>query len=173
MAGETKDMINKVTDAIGGTVGKMSAATTTGADTFVRQATIGDAYEIAAGEMALRRSRSEAVRTMAAKMVTDHTTSRHHLQAALQMNETRGVAPPTEMLDERREKMLTHLGEAADEDFDTTYVDQQVLAHQETTSLMRSYAEGGDNPQLRSVALATLPVVERHLKHMEILRSQV
>src|SRR5690606_41325605 len=56
---------------------------------------------------------------------------------------------------------------SADEDFDRTYLDQQVLAHEETTSLMRSYSEKGDNPQLRSVALATLPVVERHLEHMK------
>jgi len=47
--------------------------------------------------------------------------------------------------------------------FDATYLDQQVLARGETVILMRTYGEGDDNPQLRSVALGTLPVVERHL----------
>jgi predicted outer membrane protein len=48
-----------------------------------------------------------------------------------------------------------------------------VLAHEETTSLMRSYSEKGDNPQLRSLALSTLPVVERHLTHVKHLRAQI
>ena len=166
-------MMEKVTDAVGGVVGKMGAAMTSGADSFVEQASIGDAYEIAAGELALRRSRNDAVRSAATKMVADHTTSRHHTLAALEMNETRGVAAPPQSLDTRRQTMLTHLTEADEEAFDQTYLDQQVLAHEETTSLMRSYVERGDNPQLRSLAMANLPVVERHLTYMKALRAQL
>lgn len=173
MAGEMKQTINKVTDTIGGTMGKMGASVTASDDGFVEQAAIGDTYEITAGALALRRTRNDKVRLAAAKMVADHTTSRHHLMAALEMNETRGVAAPPQALDTRRETMLQHLGEAPDEAFDRTYLDQQVLAHEETTSLMRSYSEKGDNPQLRSLALSTLPVVERHLSHMKALRAEL
>lgn len=172
MAGEIKNTIDKVTDAVGGTVGKMSAATTTGADAFVENAAIGDMYEIAAGRLALQRA-SENVREMARMMIADHTTSTHHLMAALEMNETRGVAPPPAELDTRRQTMLKHLQDAPADAFDATYADQQVLAHEETVSLMRSYSEGGDNPQLRSLALSTLPVVERHLTMMKRLRAEV
>lgn len=38
---------------------------------------------------------------------------------------------------------------------------------------MRNYAGGGDNPQLRSLAQGTLPVVERHLQHARRLHAQV
>ena len=58
-----------------------------------------------------------------------------------------------------------------DDAFDKTYLDQQVLAHEEAVSLMQSYRYGGDNPQLRSVAAGTAPVVERHLRHMKMLRE--
>lgn len=173
MAGEIRNTINKVTDAIGGTAGKMSASTVSGADSFVEQAAIGDMYEIAAAEIALRRSRSEPVRGMAAKMILDHTANTHHLRAALEMNETRGVAAPPASLDTRRQKMVEHLEQAPDDAFDKTYVDQQTLAHEETVSLMRSYRDGGDNPQLRSVAAGALPVVERHLSGMKRLRDTV
>ena len=173
MAGEIKNMLDKATDAVGGTVGKMSAAATKTADSFVENAAIGDMYEIAAARLALRRSGSERVRQMARMMIADHTTSTHHLKAALEMNETRGVpSPPTEP-DTRRQTMLQHLQDAPDDAFDSTYLDQQVLAHEETVSLMRSYGEGGDNPQLRSVALGTLPVVERHLSHVKQLRTEI
>jgi putative membrane protein len=164
MSGEIKNTIDKVTDTIGGTVGKMGASATTSADGFVENAAIGDMYEIAAGRLALQRARNDHVRHMAGMMIVDHTTSTHHLQAALH----RG--PPAEP-DTRRATMLKHLQDAPDDDFDTTYVDQQVLAHEETVSLMRSYSEGGDNPQLRSLALSTLPVVERHLQKMKELRA--
>lgn len=171
MPSDIKNMVDKVTDTVGGTVGKMSASATTTADSFVENAAIGDMYEIAAARVALTRSGNEKVRDMAQMMITDHTASTHHLQAALQMNETRGVAAPPAQLDTRRQAMLKHLEDAPADAFDSTYLDQQVLAHEETVSLMRSYSEGGDNPQLRSVALGALPVVERHLTKMKAMRA--
>ena len=171
MAGDMKNMVDKVTDTLGGTVGKVSAATTKSADSFVENAAIGDMYEITAARLALMRSRNPAVQAIATKMIADHTTSTHHPQAALEMKETRGVAPPPRDLDTRRQTMVKHLEDAPADAFDSTYLDQQVPAHEETVSLMRSYSEGGDNPQLRSVAIGTLPVVERHLKHAKAARA--
>src|SRR5690606_22284876 len=127
MSGEIKETMNKVTDAIGGTVGKMGASMTTSPDGVVEQAAIGDMYELLAGRLALERSRNDRVRMMAKKMGDDHTTTSHHLMAALEMTETRGVAAPAAELDTRRETMLKHLTEASDEEFDRTYLDQQVL----------------------------------------------
>lgn len=173
MMGEIKDTMNKAMDALAGTGGKMSAAMTTGADGFVQNAAIGDLYEITAARMALARARSAEVRTMAANMIKDHTTSTHHLMAALEMRETPELSPLPAEPDARRATMLKHLDEAQDEAFDTTYLDQQVLAHEETVSLMRSYASGGDNAQLRSYAAGTLPVVERHLARVKELRGQI
>ena len=173
MASGIKNAVDKVTDAIGGTVGKASAATTTSADTFVENAAIGDLYEIAAARVALSRAHSEQLRSAANKMIDDHTTATNHLKAALEMNETHGVRSAPKALDSRRETMLKHLEDAPADAFDSTYLDQQVLAHEETVSLMRSYSEGGDNPQLRSFASGTLPVVERHLSRMKALRAQL
>jgi putative membrane protein len=172
MAGELKHTFDKVTDAIGGTAGKMSASATTSADGFVESAAIGNLYELEAARLAMQRSGSEPIRVFAGKMLLDHTTAMHQMSAALEMNETSGVAPPPTALDTRRETMLKHLVDSPVDDFDATYVDQQVLAHEETVSLMRSYADGGDNAQLRSVALGALPVVERHLHHAKMMKQQ-
>ncbi len=171
MAGGLKNTLDKVTDTVGGAAGQMSAVMTKTADSFVENATISDLYERTAARTALRRSADPQVQMVARQMLSDHYTSTHQLQAALEMNETRGVAIPQEALDTRRETMVTHLNEAPDDAFDKTYLDQQVLAHEEAVSLMRSYRDGGDNPQLRSFAAGTAPVVERHLKHMKMLRE--
>lgn len=173
MTGELKQAMNRATDAIGGTAGKLGANMTSSADDFVESAAIGDLYEIEAGRIALGRTRRPEVQGVARKMIADHTTSTHNLQAALAMNETRGVAPPPRELDARRKSMIGHLEEAPDDAFDATYLDQQVLAHEETVTLMSTYAESGDNPQLRSVAMGTLPVVERHLVKVKELRASL
>lgn len=173
MSGEIKHAFEKVTDVVGGTAGKMSAAATTGADGFVENATVGNLYELEAARIAMQRTLSEPIRLFAKAMLLDHTTAMHQMSAALEMNETAGVAPPPMELDTRRAAMVKHLVDAPEDAFDNTYVDQQVLAHEETVTLMRTYAESGDTPQLRSVALGTLPVVERHLNHAKMMKSQL
>ena len=169
--GELKNSLNKAVDTAAGVGGRMSASATTSADRFVENAAIGDLYEIEAARRALQRSRDERVRRIADKMISDHRTSTHQLRSALEMNEARGVAAPPSTPDERRKTMLQHLDEAPDDSFDKTYLDQQVLAHEETASLMRSYADDGDNAQLRSYAFGTLPVVERHLEKVKQVRG--
>lgn len=171
--GEIKNAVNKAMDTVAGMGGQMSASATTNADSFVENAAIGDMYERTAAQIALKRSRSFEVKAFAARMLADHTTSTHQLEAGLEMNETRGVTQPPIKPDARRTKMLEHLAQAPDDSFDTTYLDQQLLAHEETATLMRTYAQGGDNPQLISFAEGTLPVVERHLAKGKELRGQI
>lgn len=165
--------VDKMQDTLGGIAGRMIASTIAHDDSFVEHATLGDMYEIEAAELALARSSQPEVKVIAAKMIADHWASTHHLQAALEMNETRGVAPPPTQLDTRRRKMLEHLRAAPADKLDAAYLDQQVLAHDETATLLRNYRDKGDNPQLRSYAAATIPVVERHLHHMKDLRLRL
>jgi putative membrane protein len=171
-SGGLKGALNKVGDMMGGKVGQASAAGRGAHDakSFVASACVGDLYEIEAGRLALTRARSDAVREFALMMVEHHTTAKHQMQSALTSGEVTGPLPglkPTTALDDRRNGMLQHLREAAAEDFDRTYLDQQRLAHQEAVSLHRGYAESGDNPQLRSVAIGGLPMIERHLKALD------
>lgn len=170
-AGGLKQAMNKVTDTVGGMVGQMGAATTVSADFFVEQAAIGDRYEIEASMIALRRARTEGVILAASQMLQDHTASTHQLEAALETNETRGMERPPAGLDKRRASMIQHLEETPDDAFEQTWLDQQVLAHEETVKLLRGYASSGSNPQLRSLAMSGAPVVERHLDHMKMLRG--
>jgi putative membrane protein len=171
--GTVAHAVDKVMDTAGGMMGAAKAAATTKAATFVENAAIGDLYEIESARLALQRSKQPEVRAAAQQMIADHTANTHHLMAALEMNETRGVPQPPKALDTRRQTMIDHLREAPDGSFDADYASQQVMAHEETVALMRSYGSGGDNPQLQSLALSALPVVERHLEHMKMLQDRV
>jgi len=164
--------VDKVQDAVGGMAGRMSAGMTTSADSFVQNAAIGDLYEIASSELALERTSSPEVREWAVQMIDDHMTSAHQLSAALEMNEARGVAEiPTE-LDTRRRTMYEHLESAPPDKFDSAYLDQQLLAHEETLTLLRTYGSEGDNSQLRSFAAGAAPVVARHLSHVKAYKKR-
>lgn len=141
------------------------------ADTFVDRAAVADMYAIAAARLALCRSSSPEVQALAAKELADHTTSIHHLQAALEMLETRGVAPPPDELPPELVEELEELRAVPDDRFDSTYVDQQIAAHEEELALLTGYREEGDNAQLRSYAAAFAPVIERHLQLARELRA--
>ncbi|MGA0608496.1 DUF4142 domain-containing protein [Phenylobacterium sp. VNQ135] len=167
--GGLKGLAHKAQDMVGGMVGLASASTagSHNAQAFIANACIADLYEIEAGRLAARRAQSDAVRMFGAMMVEHHTTAMHQMHSALHSHEVTDHIPdaaPTQELDERRAGMLKHLQEAADTDFDHMYLDQQRMAHQESVALHKGYAENGDNPQLRSVAMGGLPMVERHLK---------
>lgn len=171
--GTVQHMMDKLQNMLGGLVGRATAAAVTTADAFVENAAIGDLYEIQSSKLALRRATSPQVKELAAKMITDHTTSTHHLKAALEMNETRGVKRPPTELDARRRKMLDTLDAAPSDKFDAMYLDQQVMAHQEALTLMTRYFSDGDNPQLRSVAAGAAPVIYRHLAHVKALKAKL
>jgi putative membrane protein len=171
--GNVQHAMDKLQDMMGGLLGRASASLVTSADAFVENAAMGDMYELAAASLALRRASSPQVRELARMMLADHTTSTNHLQAALEMNETRGVkAPPTE-LDVHRRKMLENLEASPDDKFDAMYLDQQLLAHDETLTLLTKYYQDGDNAQLRSVAAGAAPVVYRHRQHCAQLKDNL
>lgn len=172
--GTLRHTMDKATDVIGGMMGRAKAQTAGAhsADEFVTNAAIGNLYEIEASRIALARSRSEPVRAAAQRMITDHTAMTHQLRSALRMNESEGIAEPPTELDTRRRKLIEHLEIAPDEAFDTTYLDQQVLAHKENHDLLSGYATSGDRSQLRSLAAASAPLVLRHLAAMERLQAE-
>lgn len=166
--GGVKGLVDKAQDMVGGVVG-MASASTAGShkgEAFVANACMGDLYEVESAKIAMARSRSDAVRSFAAMLVEHHTTAMHQMQSALRSSEVtrqfEGLALTRE-LDNRRTGMLQHLREAGEDDFDKMFLDQQRMAHQESVALHKGYAESGDNPQLRSVAMGGLPMVERHL----------
>jgi putative membrane protein len=169
--GGMRRAVDKVQDAVGGLAGRAAAGMVSSADKFVERASIGDMYEIEAARLALRRSTSPQIHAVALQMLADHTTSKHQLGAAMEMSETREVPAPPLELDARHRTMIEHLDTAPADAFDATYIDQQVLAHEETLALLTHYRDKGDNPQLRSYAAGSAPVVERHLHHVKDLRS--
>lgn len=143
----------------------MPAATT--AQGFAMRAALSDMFEIQSSRLALEKSQSDAVKTYAQRMVTDHQSMTNQLQAALgQAGVT--MTPPTE-LDRMKADMLQQLRDASPTDFDDRYIDGQTEAHENALNLLRDYAGNGDNPTLQAFARNGAPMVENHLQTVRAL----
>jgi putative membrane protein len=153
--------VNKAQDTVGAAVGATSAATLGSHDTgaFVDNLVQGNTYEIEAAKIAEQKAQSPDVKAFAKMMVRDHTALGNEAKPVIAKS---GKTPPTS-LDQRRQGFLDNLKAAGPQDFDKTYMDQQVAAHKETLSLLNGYAQNGDNADLKGLATKAAPTVQKHL----------
>ncbi|MEZ5650869.1 MAG: DUF4142 domain-containing protein [Burkholderiaceae bacterium] len=166
-----RNKVSQGMDAVGGMAGQASAAMVSKAPDFVEQVSISDKYEIEAAQIALQRSSSEPVRELAQRMIDDHTHNSQELERALQEIRPEHDLKPAGALDSRRETMIDHLRSAQDTDFDDTYINQQVLAHQEAETLTSHYRDNGDQPRLTELAGNAHKVISSHLEHVKTMRD--
>lgn len=66
-------------------------------------------------------------------------------------------------LDARHADMLNQLAALNGRQFDGAYVQMQVMSHQEAVAMYAAYAQGGDEPSMRSFAQQALPSLQQHL----------
>lgn len=165
----TPEAIDKAQDAMSAPVGQTSAATM-GANTqaaYVPSAAMGDMYEIAAADIALERSQNGQVRELATMLKTDHAAASNALKALLPQAAP-GATVPTE-LDERRQGLIDNLGSASAANFDATWIDQQIAAHNEALTLHRGFSNQ-DSP-LAAHARSVVPKIEAHLRLVEQIKA--
>lgn len=163
--------VNKAQDAMGAAVGSTSAATMGAHDTgaFVSNAVQSDMYEIQAAKMAEQRSKNPEVKAFAKMMVTDHTKLSNEMKPLIT---AAGQTPPTE-LDQRRKGFLDNLKAAPDADFDKTYIDQQVSAHDEALTLMQGYAKDGSDAGLKAAAGKAVPIIQKHSDEAKKIQAKL
>ena len=135
------------------------SAMPTDAQGFVDKASASDMFEIEAGKLAQSMGKSQAVKDFGAMMVKDHTKSSSDLKTAAASAQGVTVAPKLSAMQQSNLDAL----ESAGDNFDATYKQQQIAAHEQTLSLLQGYSRNGDNEALKGFATKTAPVVEGHL----------
>ncbi|MXP41977.1 DUF4142 domain-containing protein [Altererythrobacter soli] len=129
------------------------------AQQFVDAVAGSDMYEIEASRLAQENGTSEGVKSFAQMMIDDHTSSSTKLKDAAA--QATGVTVNPQMTPKQQQD-LQALRDAG-ENFDQTYAQQQVAAHEATLALLQGYAANGDNEALKAFAQETATVVEGHL----------
>jgi putative membrane protein len=167
----TGQAVNKAEDATGAAVGATSATTVGSHDTaaFVSNASQGDMYEIQAAQIAEKRSKNPDVKAFARMMVKDHTALSNSMKPLI----LAAGQTPAAKLDNRRQGFIDHLNSASGADFDKTYIDQQVAAHEEALTLMQGYANDGSDPGLKAGAAKAVPIVQAHLDKAKAIQASL
>src|SRR5215204_5769686 len=134
---------------------------------FVNKAANSDMFEVQSSQLALTKTQDSRLRDFAQRMVKDHTQASDKLKAAAQ-NQT---VPTT--LDQEHAGMLQKLQQAQGDDFSRQYVQMQLDGHQKAVTLFESYAQNGDNTQLKEFAQQTVPALREHLQQITQIRTQM
>ena len=166
---QSPEAVDKAQDMAAGPVVQTSAATmgSNMVSAYVPNAAMGDMYEIQAADIALERSQNAQVKELANMINTDHTAASNAMKAMLPQAAP-DMTPPTE-LDERRQGLIDNLRSASAENFDRTWVDQQIAAHNEALTLHRGFSDQ-DSP-LAAHARSVVPKIEAHLRQAEQIKA--
>jgi len=138
---------------------------------FVAKAAASDMFEIEAARVARKRGAAPDVKRFASDMLDAHNRSTAALKKAI-ADSGAAITPPAVLPDALQGK-LDDLNKADAKDFDKTYMEGQVDAHQAALDLMQRYAQDGDVPQIKAFAAATAPVVQKHLDMARQIRDAV
>ena len=136
--------------------------------TFAMQAAAGGMAEVALGNMAKEKGKSDAVRQYGEHMVADHTKANEELK---QIAGAKGIALPAEPTSQQKAD-AARLQKLEGDAFDRAYAAQMVADHVKTVSLFEKEAKSGRDAELKAFAAKTLPNLREHLKMARALPNQ-
>jgi putative membrane protein len=138
---------------------------------FVTQASSGNMFEIAAGNLAINNSTNANVKAFGNHMITDH--SQTGIQMATLANQ-KGWTIPANMLAKHQTNLST-LASLSGTAFDKQFAAMMVTSHQETIALFESASgnEGVRDADLRTFASGKLPTLREHLADAQTLQTQL
>jgi putative membrane protein len=135
---------------------------------FVDKASAKGIAEIETAHIALEKSQSQEVRDYAQRMIDDHTAANRELS---QLAQAQGmeVSDEATLMDKGKAMVLKQRDGG---DFDQAYVNNQVMAHEQTIKIFRDYIQEGENAELKRFAQSTLPKLQEHLEMAKELQRQ-
>ncbi|MBV9329949.1 MAG: DUF4142 domain-containing protein [Alphaproteobacteria bacterium] len=134
---------------------------------YLRNAAIGNMFEIAASQVAIGRAHDPELQRFAAMMVADHTAMEARLSSALRGAGFSMTLPAD--LDAAHQLLVQQLQSANDQDFDAAFLQQQIMTHESALRLNLAYAHSGRDGSLRLFANSVVPKIRSHLASAEAL----
>jgi putative membrane protein len=120
----------------------------------------GDRFEIAGGKIALSKASVPVVRSLARRLITDHTKSLHD---AVQLAVRWGMKPPPSATPSQQWQ-LNRLRYTPNSRFDGQYTALEVKDHNQDIEETGFEARKGSAADIRREALKDLPMLNMHLR---------
>jgi len=159
--------------------------TTTAAPTATAPADLSDANIVAlldeanksestAGALAATKATDAGVKRFAKLMMTEHHALRKQgadLAKKLNLTPEPPANDPVTPLAEKETQALQSAPRGAE--FDRTYIDQEVAAHEAVLDLVKQAHDQADNDQLKELIGKAQPVIEKHLDQAKQLQQKL
>jgi len=139
------------------------------AKTFVHKASRSGMEEVRLSKLAEERATNPEVRKFAQHMVKDHSRANKELMAVA---EKTGYTLSKSM-DAKHKALAEKLSRMEGAGFDRHYMRAQVQDHEEAVALFESYAQNGEDRELKAFAAKTLPTLQEHLRHAQDVAAKV
>jgi putative membrane protein len=132
--------------------------------TFVEKAAAGGMAEVKLAKLAMDKGQAIEVKEFARKMLVDHNKANTELQ---QLAEKKNLSLPS-TIDAKHQREYDKLVKLSGAGFDKEYMRAMTEDHDETVKLFKSQLQNGQDPELKSFAVKTLPIIEKHddMAHM-------
>jgi len=130
--------------------------------TFAQQADQINMTEARLGETAAMNAGNPAVKAFGRLLTYDHNRLNHGLHGLRHVVEHEGVSL-TRRLDQQHGEEVNHLSQLKGSAFDQAYIQAMVEGHEKAVSYFEHEGDRLRDPQLKSWALHTLPILQQHL----------
>src|ERR1700730_13381595 len=138
------------------------------AQDFVNKVAISDMFEIQSSQLALSKETDSDTKPFAPRMGADHHKTSSELKSWVEGGKVNATLPTA--MDSDHQGMFDQLKGKSGKDFDQSYDQIQVKAHQDAVTLFEAYAKAGDDAQLKTWAAKTLPHLKQHLTMAQKLK---
>lgn len=131
--------------------------------------------DIDAGNLALEKTKNEEVKKFAQQMVTDHTAvNKAAVDLVTKLNVTPEETDASKGLVAGGADNRAKLEKLDGAEFDKAYVDNEVAYHKAVIdTIAQKLIPSASNAELKSTLVNVKPAFDEHLKHAEMLQSQL
>jgi putative membrane protein len=127
---------------------------------FIEQVARDDQAEVDLAQLAQQKTQNPEVKALARRLAADHSKSNQQLMQIAQQDGVQPPARPDKSESKKRAKLEKLNGQA----FDQAFVKDVVQDHEKDIKYFRKEQNSFKDPQLKSFAQQTLPVLQDHLQ---------
>jgi putative membrane protein len=135
---------------------------------FVNFAAQTDMVEANLGQLAQQVASSQAVKDYGNMLVTDHTANYKDLQ---QLASQANVTVPDSIDAEHDKAMITPFHKLKGKEFDRRYIHAMVEGHTKALDVYKKEAQDATNPEIKTYAQNSIPVLEKHLNDAKLIEQ--
>lgn len=136
---------------------------------FLQQSHQTNLAEISAGHLAQQKGKSQTVKNLGAKFVTDHTKLDQSLQSVAN---SLGVSLPSTPNSDQQ-AVMNRLKNKSGTQFDNLFVTSQFAGHTVAMQQTQTEITNGSDPQAVKLANQALPVIESHHQALQAAAKQL